>query len=232
MKRYAFIFARGGSKGLRKKNIKKLGNNPLIAYSIEMALSHQLISKVFVSTEDEEIANISKQYGAEIIHRPEELASDESPEILSWKHAVEYLHNKKDFFDMFISLPATSPFRNNEDITKAINLLDQDTDFVISMSAANRSPYFNMVSKKGDFINLVISNQDKKIYRRQDCPIVYDLTTVVYLCSPKKILKFNHVFEGKVKAVEIPKNRALDIDDEIDFLFAEYLLQVHENVKK
>ncbi|MEK9727752.1 MAG: acylneuraminate cytidylyltransferase family protein [Candidatus Margulisiibacteriota bacterium] len=231
MIRHAFIFARGGSKGLPKKNIKELSGKPLIAYSIEMAKSHDLIDKVFVSTDDSEIKSVSQKYGAEIIDRPMNLATDTAGEFLSWKHAVEYLLKRNDKFDMFISLPATAPLRNAQDITNGIDKFDDETDFVISMTAANRNPFFNMVKQCDDHIDLIFSG-DKAITRRQDAPAVFDLTTVIAVSSPLKILQYDSIFQGKVKGVEVPKERAIDIDDEMDFLFAEYLLEGYKNAKR
>ena len=111
MKTYAFIFARGGSKGLKGKNIKKLCDKPLLAHSIDIAKSIDEISKVFVSTEDEDIQKVATEYGANVIIRPKVLATDTSPEIDSWKHAINYLTDLGDSFDRFISLPTTSPLR-------------------------------------------------------------------------------------------------------------------------
>lgn len=232
MKTFAFIFARSGSKGLKKKNIKHLINKPLICYSIDSALENSLISEIFISTDDKEIMTIARAYKnnhIHIINRPAELASDTAAEYLSWKHAVEYLEKEKIKFDRFISLPATSPLRNNTDISNALNKLTPDTDFVVSMTEANRSPYFNMVKSSNDYLSTVMKSD---FTRRQDCPKLYDLTTVVYVSRPQAILKFNSIFEGNVKGVVIPKLRSLDIDDEIDFSFAEYILKEKLNASK
>ncbi|HBO7038839.1 TPA: acylneuraminate cytidylyltransferase family protein, partial [Pseudomonas aeruginosa] len=106
---YSFIFARGNSKGLPGKNIKILGTKPLLAHSIDVARSVREISKIFVSTDCKAIADVAQQYGAEVIWRPEELATDNSPEWLAWQHAIKTLRDRGDQFDLFVSLPATSP---------------------------------------------------------------------------------------------------------------------------
>ena len=221
MKTIAFIFARGGSQGLPKKNIKLLNNKPMIA--IELAQCHKLIDEIYVSTDCDEIASVSKQFGAKIIKRPDNLATNQSPEFLSWKHAVSYLSDQNIHFDRFISLPTTSPLRNEEDITNALNTLDENTDFVIGVTESNRSPYFNMVKEINGFVEVVLTN-DNTISRRQDVPEVYDVTTVAYVTKPEKVRKFNSIFEGKLKSFYVPKSRAIDIDDELDFYFAEYLI--------
>ena len=123
MKTYAFIFARGGSKGVPGKNIKEICGKPLIAYSIEIAKEIEYIEKIYVSTEDDNIANVAKKYGADIIPRPHNLAQDDSPEWLAWQHAVKWLGEKGESFDIFVSLPATSPLRNKKDITQCLRLL-------------------------------------------------------------------------------------------------------------
>ena len=224
MKRFAFIFARGGSKGVPGKNIKEIYGKPLIAYSIEIAKEIESIEKVFVSTEDNNIATVAKNFGAEIIPRPQRLAQDTSPEWIAWQHAVKWLEEKKENFDIFISLPATSPLRNKKDISQCISSLDERTDMVVGITEANRSPYFNMVEKNDDgFINILIKN-DNGYTRRQETPTVFDMTTVAYVTRPEFIRNYKGIFEGKVKGVEIPAERALDIDTELDFEIAEFLM--------
>ena len=119
MTSYAFIFARGGSKGLPGKNIKPLLGKPLIQYSIEVALQTSGINKVFVSTDDADIAKVSRLNGAIVIERPVELAQDDSPEWQAWKHAIGWVREQYGDFEEFISLPATSPLRSVKDVESA-----------------------------------------------------------------------------------------------------------------
>lgn len=225
MKNYAFIFARGGSKGLPGKNIKKLVNKPLICYSIDSALLAPSISKVFVSTDDSNIASIAETYGATVINRPKELAADDTPEWLAWRHAVQWVSEKYGKFDKFVSLPATSPLRNTEDIELAIKKIDNtDADVCIAVTLANRSPYFNMVKRNSeDCVELVIQLEDE-VTRRQDVPKVFDITTVVYVSTPDFINESFGLFSGKVVSIEVPKDRAVDIDDIYDFKLAESII--------
>ena len=117
MKIYAFIFARGGSVGIKNKNIKLFNGKPLIEYSINIAKQSQYIDEIFVSTDSKKIANISKKCGAKVpFLRPYELATNESPEILSWKHIINNIEN----FDIFISIPTVCPFKTVEDIDNCI----------------------------------------------------------------------------------------------------------------
>jgi N,N'-diacetyl-8-epilegionaminate cytidylyltransferase len=221
---YAFIFARGGSKGLKRKNALKLGGIPLLAHSILQAKQVRTIEKIFVSTDDSELRDIAIQYGAEVIDRPSELSGDNSPEIEAWRHAITYLRSKGELFDIFLSLPATSPLRSVEDIESCIVALDDVTDSVITVTSASRNPYFNMVVKNEDG-NCEIMNKSMGYSRRQDAPIAYDITTVAYVLRPDHIMAQKGVLEGKVKPIEIPKERAVDIDDIWDFKLAELIYE-------
>ena len=224
MKTFAFIFARGGSKGVPGKNIRSLGGKPLLAHSIEIAQNINEISRIFVSTDDQDIADVGIKYGAEVINRPTEFAQDDSPEWLAWLHAVEWLESKGELFDRFVSLPTTSPLRNKGDVIKCLNLLDKQTDIVVTMTDTSRSPYFNMVSKEDGYIKLLMESKEG-YSRRQDVPKVYDMTTVAYVTRPNFIKSNEKLFDGRVKAVLVPKERAIDIDDEVDFKMAEMLIK-------
>ncbi|BED87996.1 acylneuraminate cytidylyltransferase [Pseudoalteromonas sp. MM1] len=226
MKNFAFIFARGGSKGLPGKNIKPLLGKPLIEYSIDIAKSSTSIDKVFVSTDDSEIAKIAADAGAGVIFRPNELATDKSPEWLAWRHAIEHVKQLHGEFDSFISLPATSPLRNLYDVEAAIlKRVETKADICISVVEASRSPFFNMVKQsKNGFFELV-NEPESSVERRQDAPKVYDITTVVYAASPSFIMHNYGLFSGNVTSIEVPKERAVDIDDIYDFLLAEAILK-------
>jgi N-acylneuraminate cytidylyltransferase len=225
MKNYAFIFARGGSKGLPGKNIRPLVGKPLIHYSIETAKQCPSIDEVFVSTDDTAIAEIARQAGAIIIERPAELASDTSPEWLSWRHGIEWVENHYGKFQNFVSLPATSPLRNVSDVEGAIAKLGNSlADICISVSPASRSPFFNMVKVLDDDTCELAIKPEGAVTRRQDAPDVFDITTVVYVASPTFIQNNNSLFSGIVTSVVVPKDRAVDIDDIYDFLLAEAIV--------
>lgn len=219
-----FIFARGGSKGVPGKNIKNLSGKPLIAHSIEVGLACPSLETVIVSTDDQEIATISTEYGAEVpFLRPPELATDSAPEWLAWQHAVEWMQRERGSFDALVSMPATSPFRGVEDVEACINLLkgDANTDAVITVKAADRSPYFNMVTLDSQGYANVVIKPSAEISRRQDTPTVYDVTTVAYAARPSFVLNAKRLFDGNIRAVVVPQERALDIDTPYDFLLAE-----------
>ncbi len=219
---YAFIFARGGSKGLPGKNIKTLGGIPLIGHSIQLARQVEAIDKIYVSTDSDEIASVAEDFSAKVIKRPEELARDSSPEWLAWKHAVNYLHARGERFDVFVSLPTTSPLRGAVDVNNCLNALDETTDVVITVTPAARSPYFNMVTRDPAGHSKIVFTHES-LHRRQDAPVVYDITTVAYVSRPQFILNNDSLFSGCVKSVIVPKERAIDIDDVFDFQIAEAL---------
>lgn len=219
---YAFIFARGGSKGLPGKNIKLLGGIPLIGHAIMLAQQIVAIKKIYVSTDSEEIANVAKSFSAEVIKRPDDLASDNASEWLAWQHAIQFLNDRGEYFDVFLSLPTTSPLRGIEDVEQCLATLSDDTDVVVTVAHAARSPYFNMLTRSDDGTSEVVIHSEA-IRRRQDAPVVYDMTTVAYVTRPDFILSNTGIFSGKVKSVIVPKERAIDIDDPFDFSIAEAL---------
>lgn len=224
----AIIPARGGSKGVPRKNIRLLAGKPLIAYAIETARASDLIDRVVVSTDDTEIAEIARRCGAEVpFMRPRELAQDDSPEWLTWRHAVRTLTAGEGDarIDAFVCVSPTSPLRAVEDVDACIRLLfDSDADLVMTVRPAERNPYFNMVVLDGGGWARVVIPPERPIFRRQDAPPVYDITTVAYAFRPEFVLRAESESEGKVKAVVVPAERALDIDTELDFKFAEFLL--------
>lgn len=226
MRNFAFIFARGGSKGLPGKNIKPLAGKPLLRYSIDTALASDLIEQVFVSTDDQAIAEVAIEGGAILIERPNELATDQSPEWLSWRHAVEWATEHYGSFDGFVSLPATSPLRSQDDVEAAILKRQAETaDICIAVTPASRSPYFNMVKyNKAGFVELV-NQPEGEVSRRQDAPQVFDITTVVYATTPEFVLNNYGLFSGNVASIEVPKARAVDIDDIYDFRLAEAIIK-------
>ena len=223
MKTYAFVFARGGSKGVPGKNIRELAGKPLLLYSIELAKKIDIVDKIFVSTEDKTIANIARENGATVIERPVELSYDDTPEWFAWQHAVEWLEERNDNFNIFLSLPTTSPLRNSHDIQRVLKSLDENTDAILTITKSSRSPWFNMV-RKNDKGNIEILNENQEFHRRQDTPNIFDLTTVAYATRPEYINSAQRIFQGRVKGVEIPVERAIDIDSELDFQIAEFLM--------
>lgn len=228
----AFIFARGGSKGVPRKNIKILGGKPLIAHSITCALECPSLRHITVSTDDNEIAEVAKTCGAQVpFIRPVEFATDTASEWDAWKHAISWFENAGDPFDILVSLPATSPFRNVEDIESCLTKLleNPEADAVIAVKEAERSPYFNMVKLDASgYASLASSGVS--VQRRQDAPKVFDITTVAYAVRTSFVMNSTGLFPSKLLTVTVPPERALDIDTPYDFLLAELLVD-HNKTK-
>lgn len=224
---WAGVFARGGSKGLPGKNLKELGGVPLVGHAVKVAIDIPGVKQVLCSTDSPEIAAAAERYGAHVpFLRPAELAGDTSPEWLSWQHLASYLvKSGASDDDLLVSLPATSPLRKSSDIVSAIEKhTTSGADVVVSYTAAQRSPWFNMVSQGSDgFLQTVLELSDQVFSRRQDAPEVYDLATVVYVTSLGFVLSARHLFDGNVAGVEVPSERAIDIDTQLDFDIAEFL---------
>ena len=209
------ICARGGSKGVPKKNIKYLGGKPLLCWSIETAKRCNFIDRVVVSTDDQNIANIAKEHGADVpFIRPFELAMDNSPEWLVWQHALKKLNELYCFEPDYLTvLPPTSPFRSHEDVRKSMELIiEEDVDIIISVTDSSRNPYFNMVELDSYGFAHLSKIPEQRVSRRQDAPQVFDMTTVLYTGRTDFVLNADGVFDGRVSVLKIPEIRALDID--------------------
>ena len=230
----AFIFARGGSKGLPGKNIRDLMGKPLIGWAIDQALSVEQIERVIVSTDCHEIATVARLFGAEVpFIRPPELASDVSPEWLAWRHALDFLRETEGAWpDMFVSIPTTAPLRLPEDIIACIQTFEKSkADAVFVVTEAHRNPWFNMVACSNDGGFYPVNSPDEGIHHRQDAPTVYDMTTVAYVLRSDFIMEEQGIFSGKTAAVEVPKERAIDIDTLNDFEIAELFMKKRLELK-
>jgi len=224
----AFIFARGGSKGLPRKNVLNFCGKPLIAWSIEHAKSSTRIDRLIVSTDCNEIAEVAKHYGAEVpFIRPIELAQDASPEWLAWRHALKFVKEERgNYPGIMVSIPTTSPLRSVDDIESCIDLfIQKKPDAVITVSDARRNPYFNMVRLDNTGRSVLVCSPVDKISTRQQSPQIYDMTTVAYVIKPEFVMENDSLFDGEVYHVNIPCERGLDIDNKFDFDFAEWQMK-------
>ena len=220
MKYVAFIFARGGSKGVIKKNLQEIGGVSLVGRAVKQALAVEKISKVIISTDNQEIADEAVKYGAECpFIRPENLAEDTSKEWDAWRYTVRQLKDRGDDFSIFVSVPATSPLRKPADIDRAIDLFESgDVEVVVTGKEAERNPYFNMVKKDAEGnVSLVC---DSDVTRRQDVPVVYDMTTVAYVMSAQYILDNKIIWSQKTKLSVVCSDQAVDIDTMSDLVCA------------
>ena len=223
-----WVFARGGSKGVPGKNLREIGGMSLLARAIRIGLDAPSIEAMFVSTDDPAIAEAAVAAGAEVpFMRPAHLAADTAPEWLAWRHAVRYLHEERGWRPRaMVVLPATAPLRAIDDVEACVATLERTrADIVITVTPARHNPYFNMVtlSAAGD-VGLVVE-PPTILATRQEAPVVYDITTVAYAVDPAFVLRADSWREGSVKAVVVPPERAIDIDDELDLRVAASLLE-------
>lgn len=226
MKSTAFIFARGGSKGLQNKNLLDFYNNPLIVHTIKNAIASDLFNDVVVSTDSKDIANVATEAGASVpFIRPKNLATDDSNEWLSWKHAIE---NYNKSLDCFISIPCTCPLRDYKEVDKMIEFYRKNEfDAVVGIVDSNHSPDFNMVDML-ETGQIKIINDGSKINRRQDANKCYIITTYAYITKPEYILNSNNLFDGKIGGYKVTKQESIDIDDKFDFEFARHIYMKHK----
>lgn len=229
MRVVALTCARGGSKGLPGKNVRTLAGRPLIAWAIESARASRRVERVIVSTDSEEIAAAARQAGAEVpFMRPAALAQDTSSEWLVWRHALEHLRATDGCYpDALLVVPATAPLRAVEDLERCLDVFERDgtdIDIVITVTDAHRSPYFNMVRERQDGLVELVVPPTGTVFRRQDAPPVYDMTTVAYVARPEFVMSRSGVFDGRVRHVRVPVERAIDVDTLLDFEIAEFLM--------
>ena len=228
------ICARGGSKGVKNKNIKPLLEKPLIAYTIEQALESGLFEHIVVSTDSDAIATISQEYGAEIFFkRSEAMASDRAGKLDVIRDA--FVRSEAHYgtqFDYLVDLDATAPLRIVEDIVNALKqFIQNNNDNLITAMPSRRSPYFNLVEvdKKG---KVSLSKKlDESIVRRQDTPKSYDMNASIYIWKRHVILNENSLFLENTGLYVMPEERSIDIDTELDYKFVEFLMK-EKNVKK
>jgi len=227
MKVVALICARGGSKGLPGKNIRPLGGRPLIAWAISQAAAVARIGRVIVSTDSEQIAAAAREAGAEVpFMRPAELARDDSPEWLAWRHALSHLKECSGGYpDALIAVPTTAPLRSPGDLERCLDEFERGgADIVFTVTDARRNPYFSMVKRDpAGTVSLVIPPEGP-VFRRQQAPVVYDITPVAYVARPEYVMTRTGLFEGRARIVHVPPERAVDIDTLLDFKIAECLL--------
>lgn len=228
MKIIGTICARGGSKGLPKKNIMHLAGKPLIAYTIEVALKWKKMDKLIISTDDNEIAKISTEYGAEVpFMRPAELATDTADKLPVIQHAVKFCEKKYNTgYDVVVDLDPTAPLRKISDLDNALNkFLNSDADVLYSVCRARKSPYFNMVELDENGYAHLSKPLKNKIVRRQDSPEVYDMNASIYIFNRDFLFTADSIHSGKAVVYVMDDISAFDIDREIDFQFIEFLLK-------
>jgi len=225
------ICARGGSKGVKYKNIKELNGKPLIAYTIEQAKASSLFEHIVISTDSDEIATIAKQYGAEVFFkRSAEMASDTAGKLDVIRDAFvrsEEYYNEQ--YDYLIDLDATAPLRIVDDIIDSFNqFLKDSNDNLITAMPSRRSPYFNLVEQDKDGKVYLSKKLDSTVVRRQEAPKSYDMNATIYIWKRDVRLGENSLFLEKTGLYVMPEERSIDIDTELDYKFVEFIMKDKE----
>ena len=230
MKILTIIPARGGSKGIRLKNLSKIYGKPLVAYSIEHSLASKLINRTIVSTDNEEIAKVSEEYGAEIpIFRSKELAGDRILDLPVFEHMLTYLKKEENYEpEIVVHLRPTSPYREPKWIDSAINLLVENpsADSVRSVSEPSQHPY-RVFEIKNKYLHPLMNERHPEPYllRRQDLPKMYYYNCVIDVTKPSTIFNKKSMTGDKMLPYIMKREDSIDIDTPMDLEFAKVFLK-------
>lgn len=221
------IPARGGSKGVQRKNIAPLAGKPMIAWTIEAALCSPSLSRVIISTDDQEISDIAQSLGAEApFLRPAELANDDTPGIAPVLHAVRWLATHEDYHpDYVMLLQPTSPLRTTEDIENVVRLAnEQQCDAVVSVTEAAGHPFWmKQMAADGSLTDFL--TPPREYSRRQDLPTAYELNGAVYLIRCEQLLKHETLYPARTFGYVMPQSRSIDVDSSWDLYVADLILR-------
>lgn len=227
MRVIATICARGGSKGVPRKNLRMLCGKPLIVHTIEQALACKSIDQTYVSTDDLEISEVARQAGARIpFLRPAELATDTAGKLPAIRHLAEHILSNERPFDLLVDLDPTSPLREIGDIQACIDAVKLGVDNVITAYPSEKSPYFNMVERNEQGWARLSKSLEPSPVRRQDAPPVFSMNASIYVWRRETLGR--GLFEGHTYLHIMPRERSIDIDSEIDFMFVEKLMELRK----
>lgn len=217
-----FLFlipARGGSKGIKRKNIRELNGRPLIYYTLDAIKEIVPIENICISSDDSEIVALVESYGIKApFVRPAELALDTSTTKQVIDHALNFYKQKNRFFKALVLLQPTSPLRESKHILEAINIFNDAVDLVVSVKVTSANPYFTLFEENlSGYLEL---SKAGSFSRRQDCPLVYERNGAIYIYNLKN---YSEKLSRQVKYV-MDEASSIDIDNEFDWLIAEYIL--------
>ena len=230
LKSIAVIPARGGSKGVPKKNIREINGIPLLAYTINAARQSSMFDTVIVSTDSEEISRIAIEYGAEVpFIRPADISGDLASSDSVVKHALEYYQKRSISYDVVCKLQPTSPLRSEKHIREAFELFrEKEADFVVSFCECEHSPLWSGTLGSDNSIDDFMSNIDKGACR-QELPLFYRLNGAIYLAKTERFLENGSFIGKKGFAFIMPQEASVDIDSELDFELAQILIKKRNN---
>ena len=219
------VFARGGSKGVPRKCLRTVGGRTLLEIAVGHARAVERLDVVVVSTDDREYAALAERAGATVpFLRPAELASDTAAEIDAWRHLIRHMESRGRRPNILVTIPPTSPLRIPADIDTALDLfLASGADLVITGTPASKNPYRDMVKVSEDGWASVVISSPAAVVRRQDAPELWDMTGVTFIADISYVMETDHLLDGRVAMSPVPKERALDIDDEFDLFVADLI---------
>lgn len=229
--RLCTICARGGSKGVPDKNLRDLAGKPLIAHSILQAKASGLFEAVAVSSDSKRILETAEAWGADhLVVRPDHMASDTAAKVPAIAHCLTEIEGRLGRrFEVLTDLDATSPLRLPEDIRGAVELLERSgVKSVITGAPARRSPYFNLLERDAEGVVRVSKRPDPPILRRQDAPECFDMNASIYVWRRDAFLAEPEVFYDDTLLFEMPEERSIDLDSELDFAFIQLLMERRE----
>ncbi|MBR0780572.1 acylneuraminate cytidylyltransferase family protein [Bradyrhizobium iriomotense] len=222
------ICARGGSKGVVGKNARDLLGKPVLAWSIAQARETGLFDAIAFSSDSDALLEAAMKAGADIaVKRPDEMATDTAPKLPAIRHCLEQaIAQTGTTPEIFVDLDVTSPLRLASDITGAVALLrESGARNVITGAPARRSPYFNLVEQRTDGSVGLSKSADPPITRRQDAPRCFDMNASIYVWRVAPFLEQPAVFYPDTRLFEMPEERSIDIDSDLDFALVELLLR-------
>lgn len=236
MKILGTICARGGSKGVPGKNIRPLAGQPLLAHTIAQARACAQIQRLIVSTDSPDIAAVARTYGAEVpFLRPADLASDAVAKLPVLQHALRFLQDRGEIYDLVVDLDPTSPLRTVGDIEAAIQhlLRRSDASNLFSVCPPHRNPYFNMIELDDQAYGHLVKSHRETFASRQTAPRVYDLNASIYVYRAGYLLSPLARVIGEHSIIyEMPEERSWDIDSLLDFAFVEFLMKERRDAAK
>lgn len=223
----AIIPARSGSKGIKDKNIKLLNGKPLMQYAIDEAFKSNIFDEIFVSTDSEEYAEIARKCGANVpFLRPNEISQDKSNANEYIIHTINEYRRLGKKFDYFVLLQPTSPLRRKDDIINAVNILTHENlDSVVSVCEAEHSPFvYNKLPEDNCLYEFVLKENN---VNRQEAGRYYRINGAIYIMNCIKYLETNDFYGINSKACIMKQEHSIDIDSELDFKFAEFLINYY-----
>ncbi len=222
---------RANSQKIKNKNLINLNKKPLMSYTIKSAVNSKLFDNIVVSSNSKKIQKLSKKFGAEVIFsRPKKLSTNSVPKLRAIKHAVvmSEKHYKKKY-DYVVDLDVTAPCRDANDIKKAFKKFQKSKkNMLVSVTKSRKNPYFNMLEIKNRSISLV-KKTSKEIVARQKSPIVYDMNASIYIWKRDKLFKSRNLLQRSLSIYEMPEEKSIDIDTELDLRINEMLIKKLNN---